>query len=284
MFNNISLHSCVSLARDKLHGAATHGPRDNLRLCRWVLLKNSLTNAISRSTETTPSPPADIPLPPSPEPVFATLEQVPEIEAFLFPDGDVFAEFFPVDEQYSTSVSSHADLGSEAQWLDSLLESLSEEQEPDTLVAAAPAYDEEDEDCDLVSLLDLPSSEDLSLSTPESICLPPSPPLEPFLPGQPSHPLYPPNHLMLYSLSDLSDDLESLALPDAIEDSYSDTDSDSINTPFTQSLSSLAEGANHSPAAMRQLVHIVDPSATYAFGADQIPPDLITEPYQPQEC
>jgi hypothetical protein len=284
MFNNLSLHSCVSMARDKLHSAAAHGPRDNVRLCRWVLLKNSLTNTLTRSTESSPPPYSDVsPTPKSIPP--PDLHREPTIEAFLFPDGDVFAESFSADDQFSEGATPEVDLGAEALWLNSLLESLSEENEADGLTVAVPVDDDEEEELDLVSLLDLPSSEDLSISiTPESIRLPPSPPLPPSNSETSAFRLYSHDGRIAYSLSELSDDLESLAPPDVIEDSCSDTDSDSIVTPFTRSFSSLAEGAHPSTGAMRPLVHIVDHSASYGLNEEPLHRNLISESYEPQEC
>jgi len=245
MFPNLSLQSFASIARDKLHSSASYGVRDNARLHRWVLLKNSLTNALSRSTETPPPPTTTLVSVSASAPELSSRDD--EYDAFLFPDGDVFAESF-VDTGNTKPESNDEDRhGSEAQWLNSLLESLDDNSETDTLVTVvsvdADADEEEDEESDLMSLLDLPDS--MASSTPESILLPPSPPLSAFdSPAAALHNFWAHQRLPLTYTSissDISDDIDALALPDVIEDSSSDTDSESLNTPFTRSTSSLGD-------------------------------------------
>jgi hypothetical protein len=225
-----------------------------VRLCRWVLLKNSISSAVSRAVpERSPSvspPRHTAPYhkepPPAPD----------DAEVFVFPDGDIFAEFFVSDSEESPEADM-TDTASEAQWLDSLLESLADEDDADF---------EHDPDDELISLSDISTrSVDGSSSTqiaPETVFLPPSPPL---LPTQCTLYRYQAPHLHTSDLPPLprDDDIEEFSLPDVMEDSASDTDTESISTPESRSMSSLNDGPSRGP-----LIRIVDE----AVHAPALPP------------
>jgi len=239
MFNNFSLHSCLNIARDKLHTSSSSNSREDVRLCRWVLLKNSISSSMSRAIpERSPSP-ARHTNPPQQE------TPSDDAEVFVFPDGDIFAESFVSDAEDDRSpIVDTTDPASEAQWLDSLLESLADDEDGDF---------EHDPDDELISLSDS-SARSVDASSPqiapETVFLPPSPPLCPV-----QYPMYryraPRLHIdELPPLPD--DDIECLSLPDA-EDSASDTDTESLNTPESRSMSSLNDGSPRGP-----VIRIVD--------------------------
>jgi len=211
-----------------------------VRLHRWVLLKNSVSSAMSRAMPER-----------SPSPATCHTESIlpaDDAEVFVFPDGDIFAESF-VSEDDDISRHCATDLtgtASEAQWLDSLLESLADEDDHD------PDFEQEPDD-ELISLSDI-SARSIDVSSPqiapESVFLPPSPPLGPF-----QCTLYRYRALTRESPS-LSDEIEDLSLPDVEEDSASDTDSESLNTPDSRSMSSLNDVSTRAP-----MIRIVDEGA-----------------------
>jgi len=240
MFNNFS--GLLNITRDKMNNSSSSSSREGVRLHRWVLLKNSVSNAMSRTIpERTPSPPShggscQTPTPPD------------DAEVFVFPDGDIFAESFVSDDDVPIfGVIDNADTASEAQWLDSLLESLADDDDSDF---------EHEPDDELISLSDISArSIDVSSSqiSPESIFLPPSPPLAPI-----QCTLYryrSPQHLSCESPS-LSEEIDDLTLADTVEDSASDTDSESLNTPDSRSMSSLNDTTTRAP-----MIRIVDEGA-----------------------
>jgi hypothetical protein len=242
MFNNFTLHSCLNIARDKMHNSSSSSSREDIRLCRWVLLKNSVSSAMSRTVpERCPSPPRQT-LSHSPQP------PQDEEEIFVFPDGDIFAESFVSDNNVPLfSVVENADTASEAQWLDSLLESLADDDDG--------TFEHEPDD-ELISLSDI-SARSIDVSSPqispESIFLPPSPPLSPI---QVNLYRYRAPQLLSCDSPSLSDEIEGLTLADAVEDSASDTDTESVNTPDSRSMSSLNEVTTSAP-----MIRIVDESA-----------------------
>lgn len=231
------------MTRDKLHNTSSSSSKEDVRLCRWVLLKNSVSSAMSRAIpERAPSPPRHAP---------QSLDQTPpdDAEIFVFPDGDIFAESFVStddDSNYPDELpdGDSADTASEAQWLDSLLESLADDDDPDF---------EHEPDDELISLSDLSArSVDVAPQiAPETVFLPPSPPLSPI---QCSLYRYRTPKLLACEPPSLTQEIEELSLPD-VEDSASDTDSESLNTPDSQSMSSLNEASARPP-----LVRIMDES------------------------
>ncbi|KAG5635899.1 hypothetical protein H0H81_009724 [Sphagnurus paluster] len=220
-----------TMARSKLHVSV--GGRDSYSLHRWVLLKNSIVSS-SPCIPTSP-PVSDVSSPDD------DADDTEELDSFMFPDAGKFVSGNPTD----------GDNASEAQWLDSLLETLGDDDEYDFAAESdhsiSTPVDEDDEPF-LMSPMGSPmsSSDDLpsqsacyphpitvSYSYPYPVPYPPfHPPLIKFdaafdssfssLPAPYDDPL--PYH-------DLSDAEQlSDSVPDAIEDT-SDDESDTLLTP-----------------------------------------------------
>lgn len=257
------------MARSKLHSVA--GVKDNCSLHRWVLLKNSIVRSRSPAVpvvSTDISPSNDGHRRDGAEEEEDSLAE--EEDMFVFPDAGVFA-----DTREAETPSS------EAQWLDSLLETLGDEDEeggdPSMQISVSP------EDDGSFTPPPSPSSSSDDLFSPHScyssVYYPPNP--------------YPPFHpplvrqcqldsdfhaaLDMCPLSDplpYADDFDDLSVPDAIEDT-SDDESDSPTTPFARSTSSLIDPASiplpHEPTrpARRPQVYIdTDDSYFYPFELD----------------
>ncbi|KAH8117540.1 hypothetical protein DFH11DRAFT_1025608 [Phellopilus nigrolimitatus] len=229
----------VSLARSKLHSSSGSGSRDNLSLHRWVLLKNSITHDdvytgsnVSSATLVSDAPNVD--------------EEDEEVDSDT--DEGMFAFLFPDPGDAVTS----ADEGSvsEAQWLDSLLETLgdeSEDSDADLSMKCIAAIDSDDEQqCSRADADSSCSSLTDDFISPSPIAVPYPVPYPPFHP-----PLVRPfdlgssddsffaSHSDSYSPyhhHDIEDPEGSV--PDAIEDT-SDDESDVLSTPFSRSRSSL---------------------------------------------
>jgi len=231
MSNETSL--LYSITRSKLHESTN---KEQCSLHRWVLLKNSILSspnlqnaAVSEYSETISNVNEE------------TDEEVAEetvVDAFMFPDAGNF-------------VSSRS-AAAEAQWLDSLLETLAEDEDDDypsdSDHHSALPVDEDDEQLLSPSLSPLASSEDLyqsrfyssSVSVPyssyfdstlalachfESTLDSPAPSLSTSM--QAALPYHDFNGV------------ENSSVPDAIED-MSDDESDTVSTPsFGRSIASL---------------------------------------------
>ncbi|KAI6166980.1 hypothetical protein EDD17DRAFT_1773975 [Pisolithus thermaeus] len=224
--------SLFTMARNKLHAAV--GGRDTCNLHRWVLLKNSIFRFQ--------------PCPPPPATPFSTgssalsaerdegkdasESEVEENDSFMFPDAS--------DLVIRGATDMHSP---EAEWLDSLLESLCDSGEdefgPDSDIPGIPA--EDDDDLPLSPLASpMSSSDDLlnqnaycaaSVGHPYPVPYPPfHPPLvRPYQLGPiiESPAISPPSAydaLPYYDIDELDD------LPEAIED-VSDDESDAPSTP-----------------------------------------------------
>ncbi|KAJ4488006.1 hypothetical protein J3R30DRAFT_3695663 [Lentinula aciculospora] len=224
-----SSFSLSTLARSKLHKCNLH---------RWVLLKNSLIRAVptaSTSSLTDPSGMAQ-----------AEVEDeeinTEDADSFMFPDAGKLVD------------SSGRDNTSEAEWLDSLLETLGDDDEHDEDefgVDNGSVLQVDDEYDQMLSPLPSPmsSSDDLinesylssSFSYPY---LAPYPPFQPPLINSYSLDSTSVSHSpyvdpLPYSYYELDDDVADLPVPDAIEDT-SDDESDSPLTPSVQSSASLS--------------------------------------------
>ena len=226
----------VALARSKLNSVGS-GTKDTLSLHRWVLLKNSIIRDDTSSTSTTPLPISDLS---SHEPEFDTEEDDDEsITGFLFfPDpGNAVA-----DQQ-----TPHRDERvSEAQWLDSLLDKLNEDEEDDSepeFSVSVQVHEVEDDSSDSASTSPSSSFSDSIIGMAVVDQYPvPYPPIHPPLVDSfalHSNPNYycsclPSN---CDRLSYLDDSLSSV--PDAIEDT-SDDESESPSTPFSNSQTSMS--------------------------------------------
>lgn len=281
-----SLHS---LARSKLH--LSFGSKDGCSLHRWVLLKNSITRTpASTYSPAATGPSVDVksvyPLDDGEEDDDADEEiGSEEVDSFMFPDAGKFVEGHTTNDN-----------NSEAQWLDSLLETLGDDDEDDfgvesdANVSVVPADDDE-----LLSPIGSPmsSSDDLP-SQPSYYPLPitvaypvPYPPFHP--PLIRSYEFDPTFDSPLVSLPapyddplpyhDL-DDAEESSVPDAIEDT-SDDESDAPTTPSlgrSGSSLSLAEAASiplpTQRSRLRHPPHVYvdsDDSYFYPFEFDPLP-------------
>jgi len=226
--------SLFTMARDKLHAAV--GGKDNCSLHRWVLLKNSVFRSQSSRVPSISNGP------PSPVCVFSEnvaddedSAEPEESDAFMFPDA---SKLIPRGGSDMTV--------SEAEWLDSLLETLCEGEEDefcsesDVRISVAV---EEDDDATMSPLTSPMSSSDdllnqqMHCSPPIAVPYPvPYPPFHPPLvgpyelgpiiesPAISSPPAY--DTLSRYDI----DELDDLSVPEAIEDT-SDDESDAPSLP-----------------------------------------------------
>jgi hypothetical protein len=285
-----------TLARSKLHlsvGGSLH---------RWVLLKNSIIRSqpLTSTTATTDHP--DVNHVYSLDDGDDDDDEVgaeEEEDSFMFPDAGKLVDNKTADVNTS-----------EAQWLDSLLETLGDDDDDDfnvdsdVHVSAHPVDDDEDQ---LLSPLMSPlsSSDDL----PNQLTYyPPPTPLSYPIPYPPFHPplinSYEFDPTFDSSLTSISspydnplpylDDVEDLSIPDAIEDT-SDDESEAPPTPSlgqSTSLLSLVDPASIPLPAERSrrrhpLVFInTDDSYFYPFELDPLPfPDDRHSSYNgQQEC
>ncbi|KAF9466328.1 hypothetical protein BDZ94DRAFT_1251673 [Collybia nuda] len=230
-----------SLARTKLHLSV--GGKDSVSLHRWVLLKNSIIHSPSCASSTFP----DInPSHPSEDGEDDEADEVSEeVDSFMFPDAGKLVGGRTADVN-----------ASEADWLDSLLERLGDDDDDDfpadsdSSVSIIPVDD--DEDALLLSPLGSPmsSSDDLPAVTyPYPV---PYPPFHPPLIHS-----YAFNSSFDSSLASLSapyddplpyydlDDSENLSVPDAIED----TSDDESDVPLTPSIGNSSTSLNLVDAA-----------------------------------
>ncbi|GBE82492.1 hypothetical protein SCP_0408760 [Sparassis crispa] len=228
------------MARSKLQSAVGGGAKDSTSLHRWVLLKNSIVRS-SPSDATTATPEgADVTdvYPHDDEEV----HEDEDSDAFMFPDPD--------------AVRGSRDSGlcdPENQWLDSLLQTLGDDDQAESEVPVNAADDDDEPLSPLCSPMS--SSDDLvnhssyyEIQPPLSIPYPvPYPPLHPplvpawFEDESPSDSLLdssPPLYHDPLPYYDV-DDTEDLAVPDAIEDT-SDDESDAPSTPCYRSTTSLS--------------------------------------------
>jgi len=224
-----SLERVSSLARSKLH-------LDKCNLHRWVLLKNSIIHAVPLTAS-------------SPSSLFTDkTDIVTEVEDEEANTEDTDSFMFPDAEKLHSSENSAC----EAQWLDSLLETLGDDDDDEYGIDSGSVLQADDEYDQMLSPLPSPmsSSDDLlnqSYLSP-SLSYPYLAPYPPFHP-----PLVNSYHLDSYHLDstfvspsyvdplpyyELDHDVADLPVPDAIEDT-SDDESDSPLTPSVQSSSSL---------------------------------------------
>jgi len=224
--------SLFSMARSKLHVAV--GGKDNCNLHRWVLLKNSIfRSAPPAVTHSPPNSIVDVKSVYIPEDEDDD-EDEEEADSFMFPDA-------------SDLVVRDGANASEAEWLDSLLETLCEggedEFSSDRHISVTVVPVDDDEDASLSPLVSPMSSSDDLLSQhafyPPPIAVPYPVPYPPFHPPL-IHPyeLGPVIESPLYSSPPAydalpyydADELDDLSVPEAIEDT-SDDESDAPLTP-----------------------------------------------------
>lgn len=220
------------MARNKLHSAV--GGKDTCSLHRWVLLKNSIFRFQQPSATPDPSR-ANTVCPEHDEGDDEDESEADETDSFMFPDASKLVI------HGGTDVSS-----SEAEWLDSLLESLcgsgGEDQfGSDNDVRDVPVEDDDDSQ---LSPLTSPMSSSDDLLTHHAYYSPPIHSSYP-VPYPPFHPpllrpcelgpiidspvISPPSAYDALPYYDI-DDLDDLSVPEAIED-ISDDESDVLSTP-----------------------------------------------------
>ena len=282
--------SLAGIARSKLQlSVSSSSLRDTASLHRWVLLKNSIVRS-QPSSPTSPAtsdhssiarPPED----PAPKSVGHDSEGNPcdQSEAFLFPDPDALSyDFTP-----SSSPPSPKSDASEAQWLDSLLESFSDDDDDEDPISTRRSVSDDDQEYLFTSpsMSPVASSEDLvhhsSFYEPPSISV--------------SYPIpYPPLfHPPLIRLEeplgrttplqeagrpyDEVDELDDLSVPEAIEDT-SDDDSDTLTTPCRSAMSFVNPSVDVDPASIplppevRPRVYVnTDAAYLYRFELDPLP-------------
>lgn len=289
------------LARSKLHLSV--GGKESCSLHRWVLLKNSIVrSSLSPSTNSISLNKSDV------NHVYPTDEGDIEDDTCYEEEADSF--MFP-DACKLNSCNGPDANASEAEWLDSLLETLGDEEDDyntdtDVHVSIHPVEDDDDSYSPLASPMS--SSDDLLNQQlhyyPSPIAVPypvPYPPFHPPLirsfelnslisPLDTSPPPYD-DPLPYYAM----DDVEDLAVPDAIEDT-SDDESDVISTP---SLIRSSTNLPHvDPASIplpverrRPQLHVyVDSDDSYFYPFDELDPLPFREDRLPtynrvyQEC
>ncbi|KAF8212408.1 hypothetical protein K438DRAFT_1806462 [Mycena galopus ATCC 62051] len=253
-------------------------------LHRWVLLKNSIIQSLPLVSTASPTQTAT-------SSYEDDAEDAAEVDSFMFPDAGKLVE------RPSSEVNA-----SEAAWLDSLLETLGEDDEddfsadPDVSVSVVPVDDDED-------LPQSPpmspnsSSDDLTNFTqsyyPYLVPYPPfaPPPISSYHFNTPAS--SPPSYVdpLPYSYCDLDDLDDFPPVPDAIEDT-SDDESDAPSTPG-QSLSSLSldPASIPLPAEHSRLRHstphiyYTDPQDEYLYAFDPLPfPSDHHSPVHYPEC
>ena len=282
--------SLAGTARLKLQLSVSNSSlRDTASLHRWVLLKNSIVRSQPSSpASSTISEHSSIVYPPedlAPKSADHDSEVNPcdQSEAFLFPDPDALSyDFTP-----SSSPPSPKSDASEAQWLDSLLESFSDDDEEEEPINIRRSVSDDDQEYLFTSpsMSPVASSEDLVHhssfyeSPPISVSYPiPYPPLfhpplihleEPLSPTAPLEGAGRPY--------DDVDELDDLSVPEAIEDT-SDDDSDSLTTPCRSAMSFVNPSVDVDPASIplppeaRPRVYVnTDAAYLYRFELDPLP-------------
>lgn len=220
----------ASVARSKLHSSLVNGSKGEVSLHRWVLLKNSIIRD-------------DVPLSPTSLSTSAAgppVEEVEDEEVDTLMDDDMFAFLFP---DPGDALGEDDASASEAQWLDSLLETLGDDSDDDVDIPVKVS---------IVSETDVDHSQtDVSsprladkLFSPQPLAVPYPVPYPPFHPPL-VHSLELDSQQHLYSGRDYSPyhhhiDDSYLSMPDAIEDTSDDESTESPSTPFTRSRSSLS--------------------------------------------
>ena len=264
-----------TMARSKLHAAI--GGRDNCNLHRWVLLKNSVFRSQSPPTPSVLNGPSG--------PVCVCSEgvaddedggELEESDSFMFPDASKLIPRGGTDMTVS-----------EAEWLDTLLETLCEGEEDEMCSGSDARVSvgavEEDDDASLSPLTSpMSSSDDLlnqhahyspSTTVPYPVPYPPfHPPLVgPYVLGPviESPLISPPAAYDALSRYDM-DELDDLSVPEAIEDT-SDDESDTPSTPLLGRSSHLFFGTSLS-GERRQEVYIRTTGSVFdRFELDPLP-------------
>jgi len=279
--------SLAGIARSKLQLSVSNSSlRDTASLHRWVLLKNSIVRSQPSSpASSTHSSVVYPPEEPAPKSIGHDSEGnlYDQSEAFFFPDPDALS----YDLTPSSSPPSPKSDASEAQWLDSLLETLSDDDNDDGPISTRRSVSDDDQEYLFTSpsMSPIASSEDLlhhssyyespSISVSYPIPYPPlfHPPLirleEPLRGATPLQEAERPYYDV--------DELDDLSVPEAIEDT-SDDDSDSLTTPYRSAASFVNSSVDVDPASIplppevRPRVYVnTDAAYLYRFELDPLP-------------
>lgn len=284
-----------SLTRSKLH--------DSSSLHRWVLLKNSILASPSQTHSTFPTKPPEVcsayPTDDADDDEDADdILGLSETDSFMFPDAGQLVR---------APVTSGSQI-SEAQWLDSLLETLGDDEDDDDFIVDSENQNStlpvDDDEFQLYSPTGSPSSSSEDL--PNQPAYYPSPISVQY--PVPYPPLIHAYHFgsnfdsLVSSTSPSYDppfpyhDIEDLQVPDAIDDT-SDDESDALTTPSigrsSSSLSLVDAASIPLPAERSRLRHAnprvyvdSDDSYFYPFEYDPLPfPDEHLRNYNHyQEC
>ena len=223
--------SLYSLARSKLHLSTSS--KDSTSLHRWVLIKNSIVNSLSSTTP--PTLPNNDSVDEDDDDADEVLDSVEVSNSFMFPDAGMLVTESTTEEAKA----------SEAQWLDSLLETLGDDDDDDFgvdsehNVSTLPA-DEDEFPLYSPVVSPMSSSDDLpseSYYPTSSISVPYSPYPPPLIHAYDFDPTFEPLEPLVSSFSAPYEDplpyhnLDNLEdVPDAIEDT-SDDESDAPTTP-----------------------------------------------------
>lgn len=243
-----------SITRSKLYESVSS--KDQCSLHRWVLLKNSILSTSTLSdTQVSEYPETSLNSNEEPDEEEELAEEEISsvaINSFMFPDAGNF-------------VSDQDAHNSEAEWLDSLLETLAEDEDDDfpsdsDVHTSALPVDEDDDQLLSPSVSPLASSEDLPQSRFfSSLLVPYSDNFSPFHNSssrnyEVSAPLKNPTPSFSSVIEDPlpyhdPDDIEDSSVPDAIED-VSDDESDTLSTPsFGRSINSLFFDTSAKPSS-----------------------------------
>lgn len=272
MSSTSSFSTLAVLARSKMQSVFGGGIKDASGLHRWVLLKNSLVCSQPTLPAQNNDAPPSVHSPGQPD------DEDDEADSFMFP---------LLDDVVGQDAS-------ESEWLDSLLETLGDDEE-DLEVEGASLLSVDDDDSNFLSPAS--SSEDLgspSLSyTPPPIRVPypiPYPPVAfTFELGTPpdSDPfstLF--QDALPYPFFEL-DDTEDMLVPDAIEDT-SDDESDAPLTPSSQSLTMASvpglRSGRHARRDPRIYIDTDDPFPFADMFDDPEPHNPGMHAYEYQEC
>lgn len=280
--------SLAGIARSKLQLSVSNSSlRDTASLHRWVLLKNSIVRSqpSSPASPSIPEHPRVEYLPEAPTPKSVASDSggnaCDHIDAFFFPDPDALSyDFTP-----SSAPPSPKSDASEAQWLDSLLETFSDDDEDEEPNCTRRSVSDDDQEYLFTSPSTSPvaSSEDLvhpssyyespRVSVSYPIPYPPlfHPPLIRLEEPPISSPQEPGRSY------DDDDELDDLSVPEAIDDT-SDDESDTLTTPSRSAVSFVNPPVDVDPASIplppevRPRVYInTDPAYLYHFELDPLP-------------
>jgi hypothetical protein len=268
------LPSLSVLARNKMHSIFGSGVKDTSSLHRWVLLKNSLVTSLPSLSAKNDQPP------PAPVAEVAEEEAQEGTDMFMFPQLD--------DEERAQDASD------ESQWLDSLLETLGDDDDEELDPEQTSILTVDDDDSSFLS----PTSftEDLD-SHAFHYHLPPivpyTVPYPPFDFGSAANTAPLPalfDDALPYPFFELEDSLD-MPVPDAIEDTSDDDESDAPMTPSSQcstptlAMVSIPGLRGEPPLHMGPRIYVdMDGSSPFAEAYSEDPHNRGIHAFEYQEC